>query len=86
MAKAKTVFVCRSCGTESPKWIGKCPSCGEWNTYVEEVVAKTSGATGASFMGSSSAPVRLREINTEATNPVSIPRQMSSTGFWEADW
>ncbi len=66
MAKAKTVFVCRSCGTESPKWIGKCPSCGEWNTYVEEVVSKTSGATGASFMGGSSAPVRLREINTEA--------------------
>lgn len=66
MAKAKTVFVCRSCGTESPKWIGKCPSCGEWNTYVEEVVSKTSGAAGASFMGGFSAPVRLREINTEA--------------------
>ena len=38
MTKNKTVFVCRSCGSESPKWIGKCYSCGEWNTYVEEVV------------------------------------------------
>jgi len=66
MAKAKTVFICRSCGTESSKWIGKCPSCGEWNTYVEEVVSKTSGATGAAFMGGVSAPVRLREINPEA--------------------
>lgn len=40
MAKTKTVYVCQNCGNESPKWIGKCPSCGEWNTYVEEVVAK----------------------------------------------
>ena len=40
MAKTKTVYVCQNCGTESPKWIGKCPSCGEWNTYVEEVISK----------------------------------------------
>ncbi len=40
MAKEKTVYVCNHCGQESPKWVGKCPSCGEWNTYVEEVVRK----------------------------------------------
>ena len=40
MAKTKTVYVCQQCGNDSPKWIGKCPSCGEWNTYVEEVIAK----------------------------------------------
>lgn len=40
MAKAKTIFVCSNCGADSPKWVGKCPSCGEWNTYVEEVFAK----------------------------------------------
>jgi len=38
MAATKTVFYCQNCGAKSPKWIGKCPSCGEWNTYVEEVV------------------------------------------------
>lgn len=38
MAKAKAVFICQSCGANSPKWIGKCPSCNEWNTYVEEIV------------------------------------------------
>ncbi|MFT7380798.1 MAG: DNA repair protein RadA/Sms, partial [Roseivirga sp.] len=38
MAKIKSVYVCQSCGTQSPKWIGKCPSCDEWNTYVEEQV------------------------------------------------
>ncbi|WP_409371818.1 hypothetical protein [Saccharicrinis fermentans] len=42
MAKTKSVFVCQNCGTESPKWVGKCNSCGQWNTYVEEVVVKSS--------------------------------------------
>jgi len=40
MAKAQTVFFCQNCGAQSPKWIGRCPACGEWNTYVEEVVKK----------------------------------------------
>lgn len=40
MAKIKTVYFCQSCGAQSAKWIGRCPSCGEWNTYVEEVVQK----------------------------------------------
>lgn len=40
MAKTKTVYVCQNCGVESPKWIGRCPSCGSWNSYVEEVVSK----------------------------------------------
>ncbi|MCO4818903.1 MAG: DNA repair protein RadA [Bacteroidetes bacterium] len=42
MAKSKTVFFCQNCGASSPKWIGNCPSCKQWNTYVEEVVEKTS--------------------------------------------
>ncbi|MFN5884039.1 MAG: DNA repair protein RadA, partial [Bacteroidota bacterium] len=40
MAKTQTTFFCKSCGASSAKWIGKCPSCGEWNTYIEEVVHK----------------------------------------------
>ncbi|MBL7860494.1 MAG: DNA repair protein RadA [Cyclobacteriaceae bacterium] len=40
MAKTKTLFFCQSCGYESPKWIGKCPSCESWNSFVEEVVVK----------------------------------------------
>ena len=39
MAKNKTVFVCQNCGVESAKWIGRCPSCKEWNTYHEEIIA-----------------------------------------------
>ena len=40
MAKSKTSFFCQNCGNQSSKWLGKCPSCGEWNTYIEEVVSK----------------------------------------------
>jgi DNA repair protein RadA/Sms len=42
MAKSKTVFVCQNCGVESAKWIGRCPSCKEWNTYHEEIIAPAS--------------------------------------------
>ncbi len=42
MAKTKTTFFCQNCGHESPKWLGQCPSCREWNTMVEELVEKTS--------------------------------------------
>jgi len=40
MAKARSVFFCQNCGAQSSKWVGKCPNCGEWNTYVEEVIHK----------------------------------------------
>ena len=40
MAKTKSVYVCQNCGVSSPKWIGRCPSCGEWNSFVEEIVSK----------------------------------------------
>ncbi len=42
MAKAKNVFVCSNCGHETSKWMGQCPGCREWNTFVEEV--KMTGA------------------------------------------
>lgn len=42
MPKTRTAFVCQNCGAESPKWIGRCPSCKEWNSYQEEIVAPVS--------------------------------------------
>jgi DNA repair protein RadA/Sms len=44
LAKLKTTFFCQNCGAQSPKWVGRCPSCGEWNTYVEEVLQKPTEA------------------------------------------
>lgn len=50
MAKAKSVFVCNECGYESPKWLGKCPACGAWNTFFEQkIVESKSTATGKSI-------------------------------------
>ena len=49
MAKNKTVFVCQNCGAESPKWIGRCPSCKEWNSYHEEIIA-ASGPRDTAFV------------------------------------
>ena len=42
MAKIKKAWFCSACGNESPKWMGRCPACGEWNTMVEEIVSKGS--------------------------------------------
>jgi DNA repair protein RadA/Sms len=42
MAKSKSVFICQNCGAESSKWIGRCPSCKEWNTYHEEIIVPAS--------------------------------------------
>ena len=51
MAKQKTIFFCQNCGASSAKWIGNCPSCKEWNTYVEEVVEKSSPAQVPAWVG-----------------------------------
>jgi len=68
MAKIKTVYLCSECGADSPKWLGKCPSCGAWNSYIEEVVSKepagkryVAGITDKGKMR----PVLLRDITTE---------------------
>lgn len=49
MAKTKTVYFCQQCGHESAKWLGKCPSCQQWNTFVEEVQEKTAAAAVPSW-------------------------------------
>ncbi|MGN0452934.1 MAG: DNA repair protein RadA [Ruminococcus sp.] len=63
-SKVKSVFVCSECGYESPKWYGKCPSCGEWNTMNEETVTKTTVSTSAVRSASYSKPVSITEIST----------------------
>ncbi len=49
MSKIKTAFFCNNCGYESTKWIGKCPSCSQWNTFVEEVISKNGGKEDVSW-------------------------------------
>lgn len=67
MAKTKTIFFCTSCGNETPRWQGRCPSCGAWNT-IEEHVEKSapSGAKAKSApVGQSRQPQRLREVSVD---------------------
>lgn len=63
MAKAKTVFYCQNCGAQSGKWIGKCPSCNEWNTYAEELVIPAETKNSGAFTGTKTQkPVLLSEV------------------------
>lgn len=61
--KSKTVFFCTECGNESPKWMGKCPSCGSWNTLVEQVVSSKKESVSKSITRSSRTPQRLKELD-----------------------
>ena len=67
MAKNKTIYVCSACGADSPKWLGKCPACGEWNSYVEEIVSTKSTSGKAEVFGDNSKkikPTLIQEIKT----------------------
>lgn len=70
MAKIKTVFFCKNCGNESSKWLGKCPACGEWNTYISETVA--TGGSGKKQPGQaagrgSAKPLYIKDITADET-------------------
>ena len=59
--KQKTAFICQNCGFNSPKWLGRCPSCGEWNTLIEEV--EEDVAAEYSFLPSE--PILYEKIKEE---------------------
>lgn len=62
--KVKSVYICSECGYESPKWYGKCPSCGEWNTMNEEIKEKTSASLTKTRISNYAPPVLIRDIST----------------------
>lgn len=62
MAKVKKVWFCRNCGYESAKWLGRCPSCGEWNTMVEENIVQSPQISSFSGMPSKAQPVPITAI------------------------
>ena len=69
MAKAKTVFVCSSCGYESAKWLGKCPGCNEWNSFYEEKVSKETGTK--TEKKKSITPKKLNELESRESIRIS---------------
>ena len=78
MAKVKTVFVCNSCGYESPKWLGKCPGCNEWNTFFEQKISKsTDKGIGGETKKTCTPTILNSVIGKDSTR--------NSTGFEELD-
>lgn len=73
--KIKTAWFCTSCGNESPKWMGRCPACGEWNTMVEETVATGKKSRNSSFSSVSplsSKPLPLSSVETDGESRISL--------------
>jgi DNA repair protein RadA/Sms len=79
MAKIRTTYFCQSCGAESAKWVGKCPSCSEWNTYVEEVVQKETKNDRLQLFGnrekgqSSNKPILLQDVGLQDFPRIAVP-------------
>ena len=65
MAKARTVFFCNHCGNETPKWQGRCPACGAWNTIEEHTEKPTPGRAKAAPVGMSRRPQKLSEVDSD---------------------
>ena len=72
MAKARTQFVCQQCGSTSPKWMGRCPDCGEWNAMVETIV-EGKERSPLSYAGPRSKPQRLSEVTADGLERVQLP-------------
>ena len=78
MAKVKTTFFCQNCGAQSAKWVGKCSSCGEWNTYVEEVIQREDKGKGMiSFSGSDKTrkPTVIGEITFDTDQRIDLQNE-----------
>ncbi|MFM7637910.1 MAG: DNA repair protein RadA [Crocinitomicaceae bacterium] len=62
MSKVKSAFFCQECGYETPKWLGKCPSCQSWTSFVEEKIEKNSGVKAFSVSDQKSKPTLIQEV------------------------
>ena len=62
MAKKKTTFTCQECGSVSPKWLGKCPDCGSWNSFVEEADKDQSRLYRKKWIETETEPIPITQI------------------------
>lgn len=66
MAKTRTIYTCQNCGAQSPKWLGRCPDCQQWNSYTEETLANAPAASGRFTDLPTTPPQPITEISKEA--------------------
>lgn len=71
-SKPKTVFVCQQCGKENPKWLGRCPSCQEWNSFVQTVITAPSH-TATWLYSEENAPQELSQLKTDTSSRLIFP-------------
>ena len=81
MAKTKNVFECMACGYESPKWFGKCPSCGAWNQMEERLVHKETKVRGT--LGKDTADKKSRSQKLERVQKSITPRTKTGSGEFD---
>ncbi|MFC2033780.1 DNA repair protein RadA [Chloroflexota bacterium] len=70
-SSTKTIFICQQCGRESSKWLGRCPTCQQWNSFIEKTVSMTSGSSKS--ISPLSPAQELSEVSTKATNRFPLP-------------
>jgi DNA repair protein RadA/Sms len=70
MAKTKTIYICQNCGSESPKWLGRCASCGEWNSFVEEVVAHETAKSSFQKLAVATSAIPFSQITTSVNKRI----------------
>lgn len=73
MVQTKSIYTCQNCGAQSAKWIGKCPACNEWNSYVEEVIGKKQSTGKLSVQISGNQPLTLDKIETIQNKRIAVP-------------
>lgn len=72
MAKIKSVYVCQNCGAESPKWMGRCNACGQWNTYVEQRISQGPVSSYTREKGAYSVPRSLDEVQSDLVSRIDL--------------
>ena len=70
MSKKNSIFFCQNCGASSSKWLGKCPSCGQWNTFVEERTSKKESKKDGYVSNKTNTPKLLNEISYSSENRI----------------
>lgn len=73
MTKIKSVYFCQNCGYESPKWLGKCPSCGEWNTFAEEKITVSTKNKSSKNRNEIPKPQKLSEVEIKEEARMKMP-------------
>jgi DNA repair protein RadA/Sms len=88
LSKVKTVFYCQACGAQSPKWVGKCLQCGQWNTFAEEIINTQKPTAWSSQNKTTNKPILLNDVAEQNAQRMPLPdaelSRVLGGGLWVA--